>query len=157
MRRKINLKNTLLSPLPPFQALPLPHQQHWETGDEHSGQLIMSCSAAAQGDDTLPRSSVETVNPNTKIVPFIHCIYGGVNIDTHQWAKNQKNKKSKKHYCFPLLSFLVSNKLNLTYTEKKNSNNYCPISSAKSFLCEKFNLLCFRSFYSFGLQKFSYT
>lgn len=43
MRSEINVKNTLLPPLPSFQALPLPHQQHRETGNGDSSQFIMSC------------------------------------------------------------------------------------------------------------------
>lgn len=156
MRSKINLKNTLFPPLPPFQDLPLLQQQHWETGNGCPSQLIMSCFWGCSGMGVPPLFQCgvpptgDSMSQHQKCAFYTSYILGMYR-DTHQWVK----KKKKKHYCFLLLSIFVSNKLNLTHTGKKNSNSSCPISSAKSCLQEKFNcyyssdpfiVLAYRSF-----------
>lgn len=90
MRSKINLENTLLLPLPPFQICLFPTIS---AGKQGTGVPVISSpvvSPDTQGEESLPCSSMGPLSLiivclNTKIGPFIHeALYIlGMYIDTH--------------------------------------------------------------------------
>lgn len=157
MRSKINLKNTLFPPLPPFQDLPLLQQQHWETGNGCPSQLIMSCFCDCSGMGVPPLFQCGVPPTGDSMSQHQNCAFYtsyilGMYRDTHQWIKKKKKKSTIVFYCFQF--FCPINWIWHTL-ERKIPNSSCPISSAKSCLQEKFNcyyssdpfiVLAYRSF-----------
>lgn len=108
MRSEINVKNTLLPPLPSFQALPLPHQQHRETGNGDSSQFIMSCFCCCSERGVLCLFQRGVPPTGDSMSQYQNCAFytlyiWGVYIDTRWWANNNNKKTSIVFYCFHFL------------------------------------------------------